>query len=110
MTAPTSPAHPCVEIRDPQHGKVYIDRLGLAWNGCSERVPALDAPPALEPSMSAESVAGVLAGLYDQHATVLEYDGANALDEMALTVIESLAARFGPSVLAAFEKARGGQR
>ena len=55
------PSPPCVEIRDPEHGKVYIDRDGRAWTADSRRIPELDAAPALEPSMSAESVAATLA-------------------------------------------------
>ena len=39
----TTPTMPCREIRTPEHGKIYLDRDGLAWTVDSRRLPEYDA-------------------------------------------------------------------
>lgn len=111
---------PCVEIRDPAHGRVYVDRLGYAWDGLSNRVPECDTAAALEPSLSAEEVGRVLAGMWREAADQwLETTrdglsgkgiGQHCVEAAARSsradAIADCARALG--VLAAFEKARGG--
>ncbi len=96
------PAFPCTEAVDADGSRYYVDRAGLAWTVDSRRLPDRDAPPALEPSLSAEEVGRKLARLYADNGTIVYWN------EDARVTIQSCATALGPAVLAAFERARNG--